>query len=716
MQQPKISVVMSVHNGAEHLQESIDSIFHQTFSDFEFIVIDDASSDATAEILQAFITKDDRIRIITNEINLGLAASMNKGLRIAIGKYIARLDADDLSLPERLGIQYNYLENHPEYFLIGSGSIIIDKFGKEYAIHRFPSDEDTLRKNIIHKNQFRHPSIMFRNDKEHFYREKFYTAQDYDLILRLLSEGKRFINIPDLLVKYRTWRKSQLSQRSAQQLLFAIKAQEFYQERLLRGKDSYDDFNPATIMNINIDNTTDHNVLDLKIRVLLNESKLPETRSCINYYWKNYGYFNKYLLIWAGTFFGKSFINFLLRLRRKYRSERPYVLIYDMSKSEDLKSNIALFFTNGIGLEVWQRVGSLSREIALYRRLADKGLNITFFTYDLSKKVPELGFSAQIVTQWPFVLPNRFGLLYQILLPFIRYRSGRNISAIFTNQAHSGWPSIIAGYIWRAKVVARCGYVFGEWAETLKLTGRVIRRTIRNEKWTFAKADICIIPTQDLAQWVIQKYGIEESKIRVIPNYVTEDFLKSRPNCSQDIDLICVGRMAHEKRYNLILDAVSDLGIKVVFIGDGPMREATTEYAIFRKVNLEILPRLSNNKLPAYLFRSKVFLLASIREGHPKSLIEAMACGCACIGTDSPGIKNQIIHSETGLLVDPDSDSIRKGIVKLLKEETLRNRLGENARKYARENWSLDVITEKYVNILNELNTICNRNKIREGI
>ena len=125
MKNPKVTVLMSVYNGEKYLQEAIDSILEQTFKDFEFLIINDGSTDKTGEILESY--HDLRIKIINNEKNIGLTKSLNKGLKLARGEYIARQDADDISMPERLEKEVEFLETHQDYAVVGAFAKIINK-------------------------------------------------------------------------------------------------------------------------------------------------------------------------------------------------------------------------------------------------------------------------------------------------------------------------------------------------------------------------------------------------------------------------------------------------------------------------------------------------------------------------------------------------------------------------------------------------------------
>lgn len=127
---PAVSVVMSVFNEEAHVAEAIESILKQTFADFEFIIIDDASTDGSPALIETYAQKDSRIKVFTQPENQGLAVSLNKGLRQATGTYLARMDADDISYPERFQKQFDYLERHPELGALGTFMKEIDEKGE----------------------------------------------------------------------------------------------------------------------------------------------------------------------------------------------------------------------------------------------------------------------------------------------------------------------------------------------------------------------------------------------------------------------------------------------------------------------------------------------------------------------------------------------------------------------------------------------------------
>jgi glycosyltransferase involved in cell wall biosynthesis len=202
--QPQISVLMSVYNGLPYLNEAVDSILSQTFTDFEFIIIDDCSSDGSREILEKYAENDQRIKLIKNENRLGLGANLKNGVQLAQGKWIARMDADDISIPIRLSKQIEYVTNHPEIDILGSYAMDIDASGKELGLRRCPQNHAEIIK-YIWTCPIIHPTAFIK--KESLLRAGSYgdekRRQDYALWFRCAASGLQFANLPEPLLKYR---------------------------------------------------------------------------------------------------------------------------------------------------------------------------------------------------------------------------------------------------------------------------------------------------------------------------------------------------------------------------------------------------------------------------------------------------------------------------------------------------------------------------------
>jgi glycosyltransferase involved in cell wall biosynthesis len=196
---------MSVHNGSTFLEESIDSMLNQSFTDFELIIINDSSTDRSKTIIQSY--DDKRIVYLENEQNLGLAASLNKGIEVATGKYIARMDGDDISLPERLEKQVRFLEKNTNVGVVGTYAEI---FGDHAGLRKHSEKNNELKVRTLFSCQFCHPTVMIRKEVLDTnglnYNDQFSTAQDYELWSRML-EYTDFATFPEVLLKYRTHKK-----------------------------------------------------------------------------------------------------------------------------------------------------------------------------------------------------------------------------------------------------------------------------------------------------------------------------------------------------------------------------------------------------------------------------------------------------------------------------------------------------------------------------
>ncbi len=205
----KVSVIMGIYNmsmaNKSIVKKAIDSILNQTFQDFEFIICDDGSTDDTYSFIKKITKHDKRVIIIKNKKNSKLAFSLNQCLKIAKGKYIARMDADDISLPTRLEKEVRFLDEHLEYDIVGCNLILINDKGK-WGKRIF--EERPVNKSFLFTSPFCHPAIVMRREallKVGAYRVEKITRrlEDYDLFMRMYSYGYKGYNIPEFLYEFR---------------------------------------------------------------------------------------------------------------------------------------------------------------------------------------------------------------------------------------------------------------------------------------------------------------------------------------------------------------------------------------------------------------------------------------------------------------------------------------------------------------------------------
>ena len=203
---PLVSVLMPVYNGEKFLKEATKSVLHQSFGDFEFIIINDGSKDNTEEIIEDFAKKDNRIVYEKNEKNMGISYTLNKGMRLANGKYIARMDADDISEPERLEKQFEYMENNPNCGVLGTNYVSFYEDTKETFNIVKPENDREIKLCGLFDREFCHPAVMMRTDvfRENGleYNPEYNGAEDFELWKRA-KRFTEFHNLQDFLLRVR---------------------------------------------------------------------------------------------------------------------------------------------------------------------------------------------------------------------------------------------------------------------------------------------------------------------------------------------------------------------------------------------------------------------------------------------------------------------------------------------------------------------------------
>ena len=238
---PLISVVINAYNAAPYFAECLDSVLGQTLEDFEVIVVDDASTDATGEIAEQYARRDPRVRVFHNERNLGIPTTINRALSHARGEFIAKMDADDVTVPERFAAQVAHLRAHPEVVMVGSWWVRIGPDGRELGAQRPRPSNRRLAQQMRKRCVLVHTSVMVRGDlmRRLGYREFFRYAQDYDLFLRLCDHGE-IAMLPQVLAKQRLNYEGVTVQRFFEQMQYARYARAFARQRRRHGRDDYE--------------------------------------------------------------------------------------------------------------------------------------------------------------------------------------------------------------------------------------------------------------------------------------------------------------------------------------------------------------------------------------------------------------------------------------------------------------------------------------------
>lgn len=202
---PLISVIIPAYNAEKYISEAITSILNQTFRYFELIAIDDCSTDNTFRIIKHFSGQDSRVVAVSNTKNLKLAKTLNLGISMARGKYIARMDADDWSFPDRLEKQFTFLEKHRNVGILGGSMVVCDQSLNPTTQRQYQLTNRSIRKRLFFYSPFSHPTIMIRKsilDKSGNYDPDFNPAEDYELYFRI-GQVSKFANLQQVLLKYR---------------------------------------------------------------------------------------------------------------------------------------------------------------------------------------------------------------------------------------------------------------------------------------------------------------------------------------------------------------------------------------------------------------------------------------------------------------------------------------------------------------------------------
>jgi len=230
----KVSVILPVYDAKpSFLTKSIQSIINQTFKDWELIIVLDHSPAKIKRLTQTFLTNP-KIKIVENKFNLGLTKSVNRAVQTAHGKYIARMDADDIALPQRLWVQYEFMEANKNVQLCGALVVLIDSKEKELGVKMFPLSWHALKINIFQYNPVIHPTWFFRKkfwEKAKGFNEKFKYAQDHEFLLRTIKSNS-IVNVNEVLLKYRVNDKDAISiKKLKSQQLFSLKARLYHVKR-----------------------------------------------------------------------------------------------------------------------------------------------------------------------------------------------------------------------------------------------------------------------------------------------------------------------------------------------------------------------------------------------------------------------------------------------------------------------------------------------------
>jgi glycosyltransferase involved in cell wall biosynthesis len=551
------------------------------------------------------------------------------------------------------------------------------------------------------RNAVIHSSVMLRTDLGLRYRERFALAQDYDLLLRAVSSGLRIINLPHVLLHLRIDPRRQDARKQFRQILYRDAAHRLFLERRETGSDSYDRHNFAACDLESLDSPPNPRLARIAAQLRLSAfvSEGGTRREAVAAAARALRLGGGNLRI-AGLAALSLLPRPLLRVIRaaKTKFSRTY---------EQPRTSIGVLASLGGGVDTWKATGTVGRELRLYEELCRRGLPVTLYTFDRPTEVRNVHTTVRIVPGPRFRLPGRLCAAYALSWAVTRRAAGRRHAVLITNQAHAGWPAVVLGRAWAVPVIARCGYVFSEQAATMGWHDRRSHRRAAWEAWTHRHATASFLPTDDLIAWCRSHMpGFNPRRAFCVPNFIDTHLFAPQPGTNVATDVLAVGRLHPEKRLSLLLAAAATIpGLRLTLVGDGSDRSSLEAEAARFGVTVRFISRMPNQELPAVYRGCAAFAILSDREGNPKSLLEAMACGCACIGTNSPGIRNVIRHGVTGLLCGATPLEVATAIRAVLADQALRDRLGAAARELVVGKNSLPCILAIYEDAIVSLAT-----------
>jgi glycosyltransferase involved in cell wall biosynthesis len=663
---PRVTVLMPVYNAAAYLKEAVESILNQTYEDFEFLIINDGSTDNSQSILETF--NDKRIRILKNEYNIGLVQTLNKGLQLAQGEYLARMDADDISHPTRLEKQVNFLEQNPTVTLIATLLVLIDEKGFETGY--WPEDITYKSINQIKGalpviNCIGHPTVMMKTDpvKNIGYNSSYLKSEDWGLWLNLLSKGYELAKLDEVLLKYRIHGNSTT----------VLENQKGVEKKIIRFKLLY---LKDTLLQRNF------NSINLKVLLSLFRNVIKFTAPQV------YSLLVKFY----------SFKTLLLNRKQKIKKVHPVKILKQFITAWFQFSKIKLpagplfffpFYHTGGAEKVH---ASIIKSVASERPLV--------FITDVSEGTTFLKiFKENAVLFEVFYLLN-FGPTNRWLTKKIYALCEKERSTLFGCNSRYFY-SLIPGLPKDAKTIDLLHAFVHEEEDgpekwSLPIISKLTNRVVINEK---TKNDFRTLYANNNVP------SAYLDKIVIIPNFVeTKDFHPKEKR--EKLNIIYVGRGSAEKRIHLISAAASlsaQKSLPVIFSFIGEVKEAIP--AVDLKYCTLIGEIRDEQALDEIYKNADILIIASSREGFPVVIMEAMARGVIPIATNVGGIAEHIIQEENGFLINAITENeITNQIVHLItclvSDPKKLDDISANAFMYAQTHFRKDAFFQSYQNLL----------------
>ena len=351
--------------------------------------------------------------------------------------------------------------------------------------------------------------------------------------------------------------------------------------------------------------------------------------------------------------------------------------------------HLMVFFTWDVSLKLWHEKGMLSREVRYYNDLAARGVQITFLTWGDADDLNYASCLHPNITVTPLytLIPKPSIKVLRALSSLLMLWSARHIlkqaSLFKTNQMWGAWCAAFAKILYKKPLIVRTGF------ELMRFTILHGHSALRQRfiamisRFAYRQADLIYLATEDDANFVTGYFKIPRDKIQIRPNWIDTSIFAPQDVKKQDNKILFVGRLTSQKNLPLLMDALALMkeDITLDLVGQGELADDIKHYAMLKEVNVNFLGRVNNEDLPELISASSIFVLPSKFEGNPKTLLEAMSCGAAVLGTSVEGIASVIQDGISGLLAKEDAADIAQKLSILLKDKKLQQQLGLAARQ-----------------------------------
>ncbi|WP_224982617.1 glycosyltransferase [Geomonas agri] len=647
--QPAVTVLMPVRNAERYLAEAIDSVLSQSFTDFELLVLDDASSDTSLDLLRGY--SDARIRVVRNDVRLGVAGALNRGAQLARGRYIARMDADDVSLPRRLERQVEYLESHPEVEVLGTWVELMGADGTDLGAWQADRETvtwDDIRGRLPVCNCLAHPSVMMRRELllRHPYHEKVPYAQDYELWLRLAALGCRMEKLDQVLLRYRVHQESVTSTSNRQEADFKnVRIKALCLAQWCAGRLPSGSFIRTLIQELLRDSSR---LLSARVKGVVREALVRAGMLCGN--------------MLPGT---RSRLYFFFPFFHVGGAERVHAEIVKLASGDNPRIVITNRSRNAAFKDEFARAGNLWDLSRLLELLPLQAFLRGYLAAVINKSDAALVFGCNT----PF---------FYTLLPYLR----PDVRVVDLIHAFGGGIEEVS--------LPYCD----------RIDRRIVidYRTLEDMRRLYAARGL----SEDLMD-----------RIDVVENGVAIPATKPERTATERLQVLYVGRGSEEKRVHLV-GRIARLchmqGVPADFTLVGALTDAV---AAADQAYCRFAGELPDPEAVAAAYRaSDILLLTSEREGFPMVVMEAMANGVVPATTDVGGISHHLRDGENGFILGDcrDEDGLVSRfaaiVARLHQDRRLLHRLSDAAYAHAVANFSGKGFDSYYGKLFDSLPTM----------